>query len=233
MDIRSLAKIGKGTRRKYRDISLLDVSEEIEALHRSLQSIPRVAEVARLSPEMVREFILVNKLDPRVKLFIKNRLINSVDIAYRLSKLEKYEQFMLAKWAIKNNAASKDIRNIVIFRINNPQISLIEAINRVVQSKDRELFVAYLGIDREVFDELTNLPRRRKSEEAIIRSIFLRIVTRPFLADLDLNGRVVIIKVTKEGLAELRGKAKVLHVTLKRLANEVVDDYCRKQKPKG
>ncbi len=227
MEIKSLAKIGKGTRRKYRDLDLLDVSEEIKSLYLSLRSLSKVAELTKLSPEMVREFLQVNKLDPRVKHLIKKRFINSVDIAYRLSKLKKDEQYILAKLLIKNDFTSKDIRNIVNFKIDNPQISLIRATERVIQSKDKKLFVGYFGIEKDVFDSLSRLPNKKRSNEDIIKSFFLEIVTEPFLVDFELNGRVAIIRVTREGLSKLRIRARLLRIPLKQIANRLVVQYCR------
>jgi len=227
MEIKSLAKIGKGTRRKYRDLDLLDVSEEIKSLYLSLKSLSKVAELTKLSPEMVREFLQVNKLDPRVKRLIKKRLINSVDIAYRLSKLKKDDQYILAKLLIKNGFTSKDIRNVVNFKLDNPKVSLMRATERVIQSKDKKLFVGYFGIEKDVFDSLSQLPNKKRSNENIIKSIFLEIVTEPFLVDFELNGRVVIIKVTREGLSKLRIKARLLRIPLKQIANRLVIQYCR------
>jgi predicted HTH domain antitoxin len=57
MNFDSLAKILKGTKRKKKDINLLEVSKELKNLYESYNSLDRVAKVVKLSPEMVREFL--------------------------------------------------------------------------------------------------------------------------------------------------------------------------------
>ncbi len=63
MNLKSLAKISKGTKRKKRDINLLELAEEIKFLYSTHKSLDKVAKIVKLSPEMVREFLKINELE--------------------------------------------------------------------------------------------------------------------------------------------------------------------------
>ena len=51
MDIKGLAKIGKGTRRKKRQINLIELAKEISSLYNEYRSLEKAAKVIGLSPK--------------------------------------------------------------------------------------------------------------------------------------------------------------------------------------
>ncbi|MEW6614026.1 MAG: hypothetical protein AB1401_00925 [Thermodesulfobacteriota bacterium] len=220
MDFKILAKIGKGTKRKKRDINLLEVAEEMKSLYTIHQSLDKVAKIVKLSPEMVRQFLKINELDESVKELIKNDLIKGVDIGYRVSKLSKKDQIIFAKHIIEKNISSKDVRAIVRYKIDNSKMPVEKAINEVIQSKDKKIYVAYLGIEEDTYEKLLE-----KNREHILMSIFNNVIPRESIISFEINGRVVIAKVLKEGLQEMRNKAKNLNVPLAKLADALVKEH--------
>lgn len=224
MDIKSKVKIGKGTKRKRREINLLEVAEEMKSLYDTQKSLEEVAKFVKLSSEMVREFLKVTELDEKVKELIRNNLIKGVDIAYRISRLSKKNQILLAKQVVDKNLSSDDVRAIIKYSIDNPRMSIERATNRVIRSKTQKVYVAYLGIEKDTFEKLTE---RKKNTAKIIKSVFNGFLCPEFIISFELNGRVVILKVSKEGLQAMRTKARELKIAIAKLADALLKEYLR------
>ncbi len=229
MNFESLAKISKGTKRKKRDINLLEVSKELKNLYEDYNSLDRVAKVVKLSPEMVREFIKITELEKEVKELIKLNKINSIDTSYRLSKIRGNDQILLAREIVNKNLSSKDVRGIVKFKVDNPEIPIERVIHKVLESKDKKIYVAYLKIEEKTFEKLSEKVKK-KDKEKIIKSIFDNCIDSEFIYSLDLNGRVVILKISKEGSREIRDKARKLKVPLAKLGDVLVNEYLERTK---
>ncbi|UCH93880.1 MAG: hypothetical protein JSV88_26935 [Candidatus Aminicenantes bacterium] len=229
MDFDSLAKILKGTKRKKRDINLLEVSKELKNLHKNYNSLTRVAEVVKLSPEMVREFLKINELEKEVKELIKLNKISSIDTSYRLSKIRGNDQILLAKEIVSKNLSSDDVRGIVKFKIDNPGIPIEKVIHKVLESKDKKIYVAYLQIEEKTFEKFSEKIKEKNKEE-MIKSIFDNFIDPEHISSFDLNGRVVILKISRQGSKEIRNKAKELKVPLAKLADVLVNEYLDRTK---
>lgn len=220
-DFQSLVKIGKGTKRKMREINLLEVAEEMKSLYARHKSLDKVARIAKLSQEMVREFLKINDLNKRVKNLIRAGSISSVDICYRLSKLEQKDQAHLARLVVESKLSSEDVRSIIKYKIDNPDMRIGDAVDKTLESKDKKVYVAYLGIDKDVFGGLTKRSKEKDPGRAVLE-IFESIIPCEFIVSFELNGRVVILKVSKEGLKRIREQAKMLNVPLKSFANALI-----------
>lgn len=222
MDIKRLAKIGKGTRRKKRDINLLELSEEVKSLYIINKSLKKVADIIKLSPEMVREFLKITELEKEVKKLIKLGLITSVDIGYRMSKLSGKDQIIFSKYIIEKKLSTHDVRAIIRYKIDNPKIPIEKATKKVILSKDKKVYVAYLGIEEDTFRKLLAI-----NNPSIVKNIFYNVIPKESIVSFEINGRVVIIKVLKEGLLEMRNKAKKLTVSLAKLADALIQEYLK------
>ncbi len=229
MNLKSLAKIGKGTKRKKRDINLLEVAEEMKFLYDIHKSLDEVAKVVRLSPEMVRQFLKITELNVKVKELIKRDLIRGVDICYRISKLREKDQIVFAKEIASKNIPSEDVRAIVKYKIVNSKMPINKVINKVLKSKVKKIYVAYLGIEKDIFENLQKIIKNKDIQKTI-KSFFNRVVPAKYIVSLELNGRVVIIKVLKEGLFAMRTKSKELKVPLAKLGNALVREYMQEPK---
>lgn len=229
LNLKILAKIGKGTKRKKREINDLEIAEEINSLYKKYNSLDKVASLLKLSPEMVRQIKSLTTLENEVKKLYSSGALKGYDIGYRISKLQGKDQVILAKYIVDKNLFSDDVRAIVKYKIDNPEIPIEEVINKVIQSKDQQIYIAYLGIEKNIFEKFLSKIKNRDATRAV-RSIFKRVVPSEFITTFELNGRVVIIKVTREGLREMRRKTKELKVPLAKLADALVKEYLGEDK---
>lgn len=227
-EIKLLAIIAAGTKRtpKKRKVSILKVAKALEDLHDFHSSRDAVSKIVKLSPEMIRQFVKLLSLTDEVKKLIKRGAINSVDIGYRISKLGGKDQIVLAENVLGKGLSSDDVRNIVKYRIDNPSISITKAVKKVVDSKVRKVFVAYLGIDEKTNHRLDQ-EYRKKDKSVLIKSLFEKSVGKENIVFFSLNGRVVLIKVSKEGLMRMKSKAKKSKTSLPKLANVLVKEYLK------
>jgi len=212
---------------KNRRVNILKVAEALKSLQAVYGSLDKLSEAVKLSPEMIREFLKLLELTDKVKNLIQKGLINSVDIGYRISKLQEKEQIVLAKNVIDKNLCSNDVRNIVRYKIDNPNIDINEVINRVIESKDKKYYIAYLGIEEPTFEKLKpEVKNKNKIERSkFIQRIFNKVIEKEHIFSFTLNGRVIIIKVTREGLSAMRQKAKELRIPLSKLGDALVKEY--------
>jgi hypothetical protein len=219
-----LAIIAVGTKRKKRTANILKVAEALKDLSNLLGSRDTVSKIVKLSSEMIREFLRLLSLTNEVKTLIRKGFINSVDIGYRISKLSKKDQIVLAKNVFGKRLSSGDVRNIVKYKIDNPSIPITNAIKNVVDSKVTKIFVAYLGIDKNTNERLER-KYRNKDKAVLIKSLFEKLIGKKDITFFSLNGRVVLIKVSHEGLDRMKNKAKQTKISLSKLADALVREY--------
>ncbi len=223
-EIKLLAVIAAGTKRKKRTVSILKVAEALKELHHLHGSLNSVSKIVKLSSEMIREFLRLLTLTSGVKALIKKGLINSVDVGYRVSKLSEDDQDVLAKSILSRRLSSGDVRNIVKYKIDNSAFPIAKAIIYVMDSKVTKIFVAYLGIDKNTIERLEQECRNR-DKTTLIKSLFEKLLGEDNITFFNLNGRVVLIKVSQEGLDRLKGKAKRSKISLSKLADLLVKEY--------
>lgn len=219
---KTLAKISKGTRRKKREVNDLEIAEEIKTLYERCDSLEEVARLLRISSEMVRQIKSLTTLEEDVKGLYRDGKLKGYDIGYRISKLQKKDQIILAKQVLNRNLTSEDVRAIVKYKMDNHRMGVSRVIDKVIESKDKNIYVAYLGIEKDTFEKLL---RKNKNIRRIVRSILTRVVPYKFVTYFELNGRVVTLKVTKEGLQEIRSAAKGMKVPLSQLVDTLVKRY--------
>ena len=224
MDSRALATIAKGTKRKKRQINLLDVSKAINNQYQKTGSLSKVGASVKLSPEMVRQFLKVCELEKDVRELVRSGSISSVDICYRLSKLRGKEQVTLATQVVEEGLSSGDVRAIVRYKTANPKVPVEKAVRKTLQSKDKKVYVAYLVISEETFKQLCHSTAHKERRKAI-ESTFDGLAGDQGHIRLEVKGRLVIVRATKEGMLALRTKAKAVKVPLRSLADALILAY--------
>jgi len=225
-DIKALAKIAKGTGRKKRDICELEVARELNSLYEEHRSLAKVAAIVKLHPEMVRQIKSLLTLVSEVQDLYRCGQLKGYDIGHRISKLRKKDQITLARYVVNHGLSSDDVRAIVTYRINNPELRMREVISRVLESKDKRIYVVYLVIGENTFRTLSDKIKGR-SEQKAVRSMFSGVVSNDLVAFFELKGRVVTMKVHKEGLKRLRTGAKELGVRLADLADALARKHLK------
>jgi len=218
---KTLAKIGKGTKRKSRETNDLEIAEEMDCLYRKHKSFTKVAILVKLSPEMVRQIRSLSRLENNVKQLYQKGLLKGYDIGYRISKVCGQDQNILAKCVTDNKISSGDVRAIVRYKIDHPKMPIKKVVDKVIQSKDTKIYVAYLAIEKDTFEKLL-AKIKNKNREKVVKSIVHRVVPS---ANLELNGSVVILKVLKDGLPQIKTAAKEFKIPLAKLADALVREY--------
>lgn len=226
-----------GTLRNWRErrVNILEVAEALRSLYKLYGSLKRVSATVKLSQEMVRQFLKLLDLTDEVKHLIKQGHINSVDIGYRISKLKKTHQTALARAVVGKNLCSKDVRSVVRYKLDNPKMPINQIVKRVLESKDKKHFVAYLAIEQNTFRKLKRELKAKDSAEVgqLIPRLFGKVASRENIVHLTLNGRVILIKVTRNGLRQLRDKAKELSTPLSGLGESLVREFVNEKSKIG
>lgn len=228
-EIELLAILTAGTKRKNRGVNILKVSEALRELHSFYGSLPALSREVKLSQEMIREFLKLSELTKEVKVLIRKGLIDSVDIGYRISKLPRTDQIILAMNVGSKKLSSSDVRAIVKYKIDNPKISINKVIKHVLESKVKKIFVAYLGIDKNSFERLEK-EDEAKNKARLIKSLFYNVADKRNIVFFNLKGRVILIKVLREGLEKMKNKAKKLKISLNQLADALIKEYLEAKK---
>jgi hypothetical protein len=225
--LKALAIISKGTRRQKRGISLLSIGREIQSLYSIHKSLPKVASIVKISPEMVREFLKVVTLEKEVQQLVETGKIESVDMCYRLSKLKGKEQVSLAEAIVGQGLQSKDVRAIIRYKLDHPEMEMDAVIDRVIQSKNREVYVAYFVLEDDVMKKVNKTARNAQARLELVKAIFDEVIPKKLIIFLGLSKKVVTVKAEKEAVPMLRKEAKRLKVPLPKLANALVRNYLK------
>lgn len=149
----ALAIIYSNTKRHKRSLDLLTIAECFEYLKKIYGTQEAVAKKTDLSREMVREFLQVLTLPEYVKQLIRNRRIDSIDTAYRLTKikdentLENYTSQLL-------NLSTHDIRDIIQATKENIGWSIEGAREIVLKTKPTNLHFFVLDFSNDDYNKL-------------------------------------------------------------------------------
>jgi hypothetical protein len=89
------------TRRKRRPKSIVEIADVIEFLRAKLGTYKVVAQRVGVSTEMLREFRGVRDLVPEIRQMVSKRVIDSVDLVYRISKLRPETQAAIVRQVLE------------------------------------------------------------------------------------------------------------------------------------
>lgn len=167
----ALAIIFANTKRHKREVDLLVVAECFRLLLRIYKTQGAVAEKTGLSREMVREFLQILDLPEYVKVLIRSRKIDSIDTAYRLSKV-KDEQNLSEIVSKLLNLQTHDLRDVLSTAKENAELSIDAAQDAVLKSKPRNLHVFIIDFSEENYRKIVNTARKQKLTTAdLIKTI--------------------------------------------------------------
>jgi len=210
---RMVAALIASTLRVRRKLDLLEVANWVEKGSAVFGSLQALSEKVGISAEMLREFVSVNKLSLKVKKLIAQRKIESVDIAYRLSKLCAREQLAVAREVAAGNIDSNDVRGIVSLRRSAPALGIGEIIRRVKTSRNIKEYVAQFLLP----------PGGGQIEN--VRRAFAQIVGNENICSLDLKGPLGTVRINKEGKTRLQEAARRRGLTKRQLIGGILDEW--------
>jgi hypothetical protein len=145
----ALAIVFANIRRKKRSDDLITIAKSFEHLFKLYGSQKAVADKVGLSPEMVRQFLAVLKLQKKVQKLFSKRQIDSVDTAKELLALKDSAKQIKAAKAI-SDSLSKDTRDIKRL-VRGSDVPVEEAKKAVLNAKPKGLHIFVMDFDDEMY----------------------------------------------------------------------------------
>lgn len=198
------------TRRNRRAKNLLYVAKELKIAEKLLGSRRAVAKQIRLSEEMLREFASVMKLDKSVIKMVKDKLLTSVDVAYRISMLNKSDQLKVAQAYVKKDLSGKDVKEVVALWKKNTKCTVEEVVRRIKSSRD-------------IVQYVIRFRRREKEELAVLRRKFAAILGKDNVVSLEIKGKIVNLTISEKGRQILQQEAKKHGLSKRKLIERVIE----------
>ncbi len=234
-EIKTLAILLTNLGKKKRSENLLKIAEYCVRLKERYNSWIELAKIIKISDyrdhisaEMLREFGTILTLPDDIKEMIRNGMITSVDVAYRISLLKnENDQRILAKATVDRKLSASDVRAIVEYKTKNPDVTMDQAIQRVLESKGKVVthHIVIMELTCKTVETLKEeAEKSKRSVEEFIFKILQRVWNKDWLLSLGMYDSDIILKVSDEGFKALQQEAKKFHVELKDLAEKLIQE---------
>jgi len=199
-----------------RALNLIEMVDRIEILKKELGSLSAVAKKLDLSDEIIREFWSAKTLPSEVKKIIRNRNIDSLDIAYRISLLkDKDKQVCLALKIIEGGLTSKAVRGVVSILRRDPNKTIEEAINKYNEIKN---IIRY----KIIFPYKSLMRNNQKINNQNIKMKIKRELGPNSIYEFSITNRFVTLILSEDGFRTLKKKAKEKEITKKELIFQTI-----------
>lgn len=196
------------TRRKQRPKSIVEIAGMIEFLRGQLGSYKSVSETVGISTEMLREFRSVDKLEGEIRSLVENRTIDSVDLVYRISKLDPATQRAVVRAVLVGRMMGDDARVVRSFsgRRSSPE----DAVTRTIKSRDVRTYLIKFAT-----------PADKRTSD--LRNTFRMVVGNDEIVSVNTEDGTSTIELTYRGQKNLRRAAKEAGVTLRTFVASLLD----------
>lgn len=232
-EVKAFAIIITNLGKKKRSENLLKIAEICARLKERYNSWTKLAKMikisddrAHISAEMLREFGMILTLPDDIKEMIRENLITSVDVAYRISLLENEDdQRILAKVTVDKKLSASDVRAIVEYKTKNPNVNMDQAINRVLESKGKVVthHIVIMELTGKTVGTLKEKAEKLKQPvDKFAFEILKKVWNKDWLLSFGMRNNDIILKLSDEGFRALQQEAKKFHVELKDLAEKLI-----------
>lgn len=171
-EITALAIVFGNIRRKKRRENLVRVARAFDFLVKLHGSQRAVSEKVGLSSEMIRQFLTVLELCPKVQQMFLKREIDSVDVAKELFVLKDVGKQLDAARAIAG-MSSKEARDTRRLSREN-QTPIEKAKQTVLQAKGKNVHIFMVDFDRDTHEKILRVAQLSKKAPAeLIRKIVI------------------------------------------------------------
>ena len=196
-----LAQIVGNTRRKRRVISIPELATSIEKASKTLGGIGPLSERIILSPTMLRQFLAVQDLHPKVRKMFANRVLDSVDLCSQLATLNSADQIFLAERAASGALQTKDVRDYREMRKMDASTAPEQLVEKIVASKPRLEFLAEFVL---------------RADETVdgVRVQFLKYLKSDDILSINADGSIATLILSQKGRDRLRDLGRVASFTL-------------------
>lgn len=206
-----LAILISSTRSKKRTRSLVEISEWLDYAVKELGAVATVGERIGLSPQMLRQFESVRRLNPSVRRLFATRQLDSVDAAAHLAMLPAKDQLPVARLLAEGSIDTSDVRAVHQQRKAGDNAPIADLIDKVEKSKTKQEYVVEFVV-------------RGSQDPNRIRGSIERVFPQDEVVSLDLQGAMGRMVLTKKGRSTLSATAKRLRVPLKSVMASVLQD---------
>jgi len=206
---RAIATLIACTRRKRRPKSIVEVAAIIDFLRAELGSYKAVGETVDLSTEMLREFRSVKFLDHKIRVLVEKRIIDSVDLVYRISKLDAKGQRAVIDKFLKDDLTGDNARVVKSFKRRSCQ-STRKAISKIMKSRDIKTYIVKFEMPKGV--KKTQLQKR-----------FEKIVGKTEIVSFKVKKGIAALELSYRGQKKLREAAKEKRTTLRKLVVRILE----------
>jgi hypothetical protein len=189
----------RGARRPH---SLTRVAEAIHTAERGYGSQKEIARRVGISTEMLRRFLSVDDLHPKVKPLVSARRIDSLNMVHYMASMTKADQPAVAEAITNGQLSGTDVRALAPLRKRFPDADIGGLIDRVTSSRDRTVYAIVFTLE--------NDDRLRRVTDA------LRRVSGGGLVAVRRNGNHHYKAVlSRQGLQDLRSAAQKSKLSLR------------------
>jgi hypothetical protein len=201
---RAIANLIASTRTKQRNVSLVEFYAWLTEAIARLGSLEDVAAKIGVSTRMLKQFLVVGKLDNSVLTHVKQRSLDSIDALNYLARFSHQDQRAILPLLLTKELSSKDLRSVYQQRSVLAGASIPQLVTRVSAGKARRVY------------ELNFLFRGGLTKEQAIDSL-KKIVMQDGLERIESDGPFGKVLLTKIGLDRLRAYSRAKGIPFKRV----------------
>ncbi len=205
-----IARLIANTIRKRRPNNLIEIARDIRWLQKDLGSLEAVSGTIGISTDMLRQFLSVERLCPKVRKLVEERKIDLVNIVHYMRSFEPKAQQVIAREVIAGRLSANDIRVLAPLQKSLSHFTVGQLISRVQKSRDIKVYVAYFRIPLG-FKNINALKRR-----------FEKIVGKTEILSFAVKDLVGTLELTLLGKKKLREAAKKRNLSLRKFVDMVV-----------
>jgi hypothetical protein len=198
----------RGVRRPH---SLTEIAEAIRAAEEGFGSLKEVAQRVGITVGMLRRFLSVEGLHPKVVPLVAARRIDSLNLVHYTATLPRADQPAVAEAILNGKLSGTDVRALAPLRNRLPEAGVTKLIARITSSRDRTVYAIAFTLMR-----ANSLPR--------IRSAFTGASRGGLIAIRSEGSRRYKAVLTRRGLQQLRAAAREADLTLRGYVKRILTD---------
>jgi hypothetical protein len=197
-----IARLILNTKRLKRINSLVEIAQDIRWLEKDMGSLKAVAEVLKLTTEMLGRFLSVERLCPEVRKIVQERKIDLINVVHYMRIFSPREQKVIANVVTSGDLSGEDIRVLAPLHRSQPNLSIEQLISHVRKAKNIRMYVAYLPVP----DNFKNA--------GVIKGRLTKIVGETGIASFNIKGKVITMMFSADGHKKIREAAKGKNLSL-------------------
>jgi hypothetical protein len=204
-----VARLIANTRKRARPHNLVQVARDIRLAEGKLGSLSAVSEVVGVSTDMLRQFLSVERLTPRVRMLVEQRAIDLINVIHYMSGFDAEAQEVIAHAVVDGRLSAEDVRALAPLRRRFPELPVGQLISRVEGSRDIRVYVAHFRVPDACIGP------------GALHKRFEEIVGADNVVSLMVKDQVATLKLTSSGRDELKAAARQRNVSLRKFVDLV------------